>query len=200
MQLVLKGPPCFATIKGSRFIGWAARLPLEEDLPGRLAEARERWPEATHYTWAYRIAPGRERASDDGEPHGTAGLPMLHIIQKQEFVQTMVLVIRYFGGTKLGRGGLIQAYQSACLTALETAEKAPLIAVQRVTLVLDYTAYGALKHRLESAGLTIDARFSEHVVVDFECPSALWTTLGPSVIPLSRAVNATPATLQPRSE
>ena len=116
-------------IQKSRFIAKAAPVASEEEALAFLAENRE--PEATHNGYAYKIGL-LYRFSDDGEPSGTAGKPILHAIEAQGLDRVAVLVVRYFGGVKLGAGGLVRAYGGVAAEALRRAPKVPL--VERVEL------------------------------------------------------------------
>ena len=169
------------TIQNSRFIGWTYRFCEESQLPALQAEARKKWPAATHYTWAYRIQPGRERASDDGEPHATAGLPMLHIIQKHDLIDTLVMVIRYFGGTKLGRGGLVRAYQTVCQGALDLSRTALVCPQHEISLTVAYDGYAEVIQLLRHHLIHPSAEFSESVAIRFACSAELWSSLLPQL-------------------
>ncbi len=129
--------------KGSRFIGEA--LPAADDatLIAALDGVRRREPQATHWCWAARLgAPGERgdgatpRTSDDGEPSGSAGIPILREIERRGLSDTLVVVTRYYGGTKLGTGGLARAYGEAAGLALDGAPTAPRI--QRVAIGLQF--------------------------------------------------------------
>src|SRR5690606_11612852 len=109
--------------KGSRFIAEVFPVETEEEAAAAIEAVRRREHAATHHCTAYRLGPEGElfRASDDGEPSGTAGLPILRQIEARGLTNTLVVVTRYFGGTKLGRGGLIRAYGEAAARALDLA-------------------------------------------------------------------------------
>jgi uncharacterized YigZ family protein len=119
-------------IRGSRFLGDAFPVASEAEAAARLASVREREPGATHHCWSYRLGPAGEeyRYSDDGEPSGTAGAPILRQIEGRDLTHTLVVVTRYYGGTKLGTGGLVRAYGDAAAAVLEAAH-----IVERVELV-----------------------------------------------------------------
>lgn len=107
-------------VKGSRFIAFVARVKDVDDALTELDAVRARHADATHNPWAYRI--GAElRFSDDGEPGGTAGRPMLEVLQKRELSFVLAVVTRYYGGTKLGAGGLVRAYSGCLAKALDEA-------------------------------------------------------------------------------
>ena len=107
-------------VKGSSFIAWVTRVKSVEDARAQLEALRARHPEATHNTWAYRVGADL-RFSDDGEPGGTAGRPMLEVLQKRELNFVLGVVTRYYGGVKLGAGGLVRAYSGGLAKALDEA-------------------------------------------------------------------------------
>ena len=110
--------------KKSRFIANIFYVKDLEEVEQRLKEVRTKYFDASHHCYAFRVEQEnmiKEKQSDDGEPAGTAGLPMLNILQKNELVNVLVIVTRYFGGTLLGTGGLVRAYSLAVQKALETA-------------------------------------------------------------------------------
>ena len=111
---------CDTVIKGSRFIGVAVPIHDEEDLRDSIASVMEEFPEATHYCYGavYGGSNRTERSSDNGEPSGTAGRPILNVIKKSGLTDTVVIVVRYFGGTLLGTGGLTHAYTSSATAVL----------------------------------------------------------------------------------
>lgn len=122
-------------IKGSRFLGWAARVDARADAEGRLDGLREAYPDASHVCFAYRIGPDR-RFSDDGEPGGTAGRPIYEIILRRDLDHVLVAVVRWFGGTRLGTGGLARAYGGTAAKTLDRAgEREVADAVQWMVLV-----------------------------------------------------------------
>ncbi len=130
MSLTLAEPVVHEeVIQKSRFIAKAAPAASEEEALAFLAAHRE--PEATHNCYAYKVGP-LYRFSDDGEPAGTAGKPILHAIEAQGLDRVAVLVVRYFGGVKLGAGGLVRAYGGVAAEALRRGRKVPL--VKRVPL------------------------------------------------------------------
>jgi uncharacterized YigZ family protein len=111
-------------VLGSRFLGSALPAASADQALTFLEDERKRRHDATHWCWAYRLGVGEdrtERSADAGEPHGTAGLPILREIQKRELTNCLVIVTRYFGGTKLGTGGLVRAYGDCAGLALDAA-------------------------------------------------------------------------------
>ena len=108
--------------KRSRFIGQVWRVSSEEEARARIEETRKRYYDARHHCWCYRIREGgAERYSDDGEPQGTAGQPMLNVFQREEVADVVCVVTRYFGGVLLGAGGLVRAYTQSAKDALDAS-------------------------------------------------------------------------------
>lgn len=141
------------TEKGSRFIGTAAPVAGEEGARDFIERVRGEYPDATHHTFAYRVGGARspvERAFDDREPAGTAGLPMLQLLQGRGLSGLVVVGTRYFGGTKLGMGGLARAYRRCARGCIE---EGALIERERLCycrLTVSYEEIGALLRQLES--------------------------------------------------
>lgn len=128
-------------IKHSRFVAHAAPIGSAEDALAFLQQVAV--PDATHNCWAYRH--GNEyRSSDDGEPAGTAGRPILAAIDGQGFDRVMVVVIRWYGGIKLGAGGLVRAYGGTAAECLRTAPRLPLVALSELTVQAAFEDLGAL--------------------------------------------------------
>ncbi|EDM38398.1 hypothetical protein PBAL39_02247 [Pedobacter sp. BAL39] len=109
--------------RGSRFIAYAYPLRTEEEIKPILAHLRAEHPKARHFCWAYRLSPDRSifRMQDDGEPSGTAGRPILNTLLSADLTNLFIVVVRYFGGTLLGVPGLINAYKSAAVEAIQAA-------------------------------------------------------------------------------
>jgi uncharacterized YigZ family protein len=110
--------------RGSKFIAYAYEVNTEEEVKERLAEVKSIHPKARHHCYGYQLGleDNRYRANDDGEPNGSAGLPILNTIKSFEVTDTLVIVVRYFGGTLLGVSGLINAYKNATDEALRNAK------------------------------------------------------------------------------
>lgn len=145
-------PPCWPAasaaseyvIQQSRFI--AQIIPLSRFDPAKnLDEARHQYPHATHYAWAARWENGLARSEDDGEPHGTAGPPLLDVLRSHGIEHAMLLVARYFGGVKLGRHGLWRAYRTAGELAVAAAVLKPVQRLVRLTLTVPYRFESVLR-------------------------------------------------------
>lgn len=160
-------------IHKSRFISLAFRADSEDEFHRRLEAIRGRFPGANHYVWAYviREADGRLciRFSDDGEPKSSAGKPVLAPIQGRDLTNAAVVVVRYFGGIKLGVGGLVRAYGGGASAALDEAGARPLTHRECGSLVLDYAALPDAERRLKAEGAEIVRKeFGEKVTLFFE--------------------------------
>jgi uncharacterized YigZ family protein len=127
--------------RGSKFIAYAFPVSSVEDFKARLNEIKKEHPKATHHCFAYRLGTDGNtfRVSDDGEPAGSAGRPILGQIDSKQLTNTLVIVVRYFGGTLLGVPGLINAYKSATAMALQLTPVVPKPVTTRYTLQFDYT-------------------------------------------------------------
>ena len=129
-------------ISRSRFVTTLAPAPTVEDAQAFLARLRSELPDATHNCWAYVVGPpgstGRVGLSDDGEPHGTAGRPMLTALLHSGVGDVAAVVTRYYGGTKLGTGGLVRAYGGCVQRALDTLARAERVSWVECRLTIDY--------------------------------------------------------------
>ncbi len=137
----------------SRFICSMFRVSEESDARSHLEQLRKRYWDANHNCYAYVIGEGGrlQKASDDGEPSGTAGVPMLEVLKRRELVDTLAVVTRYFGGTKLGAGGLIRAYGRSVTEALDEVgivERRPLAIVE---VAVDHAAAGRFENAFRNS-------------------------------------------------
>lgn len=119
---ISKGGEGFYKEKGSKFIGLAFRVKDEEEVKGKLEEVKKQYHDGRHHCYAYYLSEDKLRANDDGEPNHSAGDPILGQIKSKKLTQVLVVVVRYFGGTKLGVSGLINAYKTAAFEALEASK------------------------------------------------------------------------------
>lgn len=133
--------------RGSKFIGFAFPVKSKENVKTSLEEVRELHPAARHVCYAYILGENGEeyRANDDGEPNGSAGLPILNQIKSFELTFTLVAVVRYFGGTKLGVSGLINAYKEAAKLSLEAAEIAVEIPKSFIQISFAHSSTGEVE-------------------------------------------------------
>jgi uncharacterized YigZ family protein len=135
-------------IKKSRFIACVEPVLGREEAQARVAQLKAEHPDAAHVCWAL-LAGGQSAANDDGEPGGTAGRPMLDVLRHQDLQGVMASVVRYFGGVKLGAGGLVRAYTDAVAQALLTAEKIPLIKQTELACSVPYSLEGMVRREVE---------------------------------------------------
>lgn len=153
-------------IKRSKFIATLSHVESGEDAEAFVRAVRKRYPDATHNCYAY-IADelGNEtRFSDDGEPGGTAGQPMLEVLRKKGVVKAAVVVTRYFGGIKLGAGGLVAAYTDSVSEVLDAAGIRRMTECAEVTVECDYSDHSAIESALTRAGaLRGEAVYGENV-------------------------------------
>ena len=160
--------------KRSRFLGRAAPVRVEADVQALLAAVRAEHPEAGTHAFAYRLGmEGAEaRFSDDGEPGGTAGRPMMEVLLREELVDATVVVTRYFGGTLLGAGGLTRAFGQTATLAIHAAGAAAMRPHTELSVTVDYAQFGALEQSLERAGLVAsESGYGERVTVVVPVPA-----------------------------
>ncbi|MDN6639383.1 MAG: YigZ family protein [Tetragenococcus sp.] len=155
-------------IKKSRFICSLKRVYTEEEAKEFIQQLKKKHWKANHNCSAFVIGEENDiqRSSDDGEPAGTAGNPMLEVLKKQQLINVCAVVTRYFGGTKLGAGGLIRAYSHSVSHALEETKIVQGILQQEVYVTIDYSLLGKLQNFLEQQEYMVaDTQFLEHVTV-----------------------------------
>ena len=137
-------------IKKSRFIGYAKPVETEEEAIEFIEEIKDKHKDATHNVYAYVIGEtsNTQRYSDDGEPSGTAGIPILEVLKKEELRNTVVVVTRYFGGIKLGAGGLIRSYIKGAKEGLDASKIVEKVLHSRIKFTIEYTLYGKVENEL----------------------------------------------------
>ena len=149
--------PCSAeiSVKNSKFIAYLFPIASAAEAEALLAQVRREHPKARHWCYAYRLGESEYRSSDDGEPSGTAGLPIYQQLLSFEVSDSLAVVVRYFGGTLLGVGGLIRAYKESTRAALQTAELEALIPQTVFRAVADYGQMSTLFNYCQRAGAQI---------------------------------------------
>ncbi len=153
-------------IERSRFIATCAHVESEEAARAFLARVRTEFPDATHHCYAFvaDTLGNLMRFSDDGEPQGTAGMPILEVLRGKKLYQTAVVVTRYFGGVKLGAGGLVRAYAGAASECLDGAEKRFFEPCARYMLTMGYELSDAVRKYISANGwMLADAQYSDCV-------------------------------------
>lgn len=148
-------------VKKSRFICSLKRVYSEEEAKTFIQEKKKEHWKANHNCSAFIIGEKSEiqRSSDDGEPSGTAGVPMLEVLKKQELINVVTVVTRYFGGTKLGTGGLIRAYSHSVSSALEEIGLVEGKLQQEITLLIHYPNLGKVQNVMENSPYTLKETF-----------------------------------------
>lgn len=156
----------------SRFIGHAKPVQTEEEAVAFINEMKSKYWDANHNVYAYCLREGQiKRYSDDGEPQGTAGIPVLDVLLKSNVTDTVVVVTRYFGGILLGAGGLVRAYSHGASIALQAAQVITMKTCLLMELVCDYNQYGRLSSLVpECGGVVDDAAFTDTVKMQFHLP------------------------------
>lgn len=175
LKIVYEGGEGEIVEKKSRFIATVKPVHSEEEALAFIAELKKKYWNATHNCWAYVIGQRQElqRCSDDGEPQGTAGKPMLDVLLGEELHDTAVVVTRYFGGTLLGTGGLVRAYSKAVQEGLAQSLIIEKQLGSRLTIETDYNGIGKLQYLLGQRGISIvDSQYTDVVKTTVLVPRA----------------------------
>ncbi|WP_404418809.1 IMPACT family protein [Marinospirillum sp.] len=156
-------------IKKSRFLGRIEAITSQQEGLLKVEALRKSHPEARHVCYCLLVA-GQVRQSDDGEPSGTAALPMLRVLQHKQLDNVLATVVRYFGGIKLGAGGLVRAYSQAISEPLNQAELIEVKQQGELSLKLDYEFQSLLRHQVEQTDieLTLDYQQQIHALLQGE--------------------------------
>lgn len=159
--------------KHSRFIGYCKPIKTEQEAIDFINEKRKKHYDATHNVYAYSLREGFiKRYSDDGEPQGTAGVPVLDVLNKNSVVDTVIVVTRYFGGIMLGAGGLVRAYSHGAKIALDASKILKMEKCFNCEIKLNYDRYGKIASLIpECEGIVDDTVFLENVIVKFHIPT-----------------------------
>ncbi|MBB5020325.1 putative YigZ family protein [Chitinivorax tropicus] len=152
MNLIQSPAEAMLEIKKSRFLAWVGPVQSRADVQTCLAQIRKAHPDAAHHCWAWAIG-NDAAANDDGEPAGTAGKPILNVLQHKQLTDALAVVTRYYGGIKLGAGGLVRAYGQVVSMAVSSAVLAPIVATDALRLVLPIEQENKVRNWLTKAGL-----------------------------------------------
>lgn len=155
-------------IEKSTFIGYAKPIKTEEEAIEFINEIKKKHKDATHNVWAYTVGENMniQRYSDDGEPQGTAGIPTLEVIKKEDLRDVVVVVTRYFGGIKLGAGGLVRAYTKGAKVGIEAGIVIEKVKYTEVKIKIDYNLLGKIQNEIMSLGFTVkDTIYGEDVEI-----------------------------------
>jgi len=173
--LTLRGPArAEIVVKRSKFIATASPVAAEQDAQASVDEVRREFWDATHNVYAFVVGEHNEiaRSSDDGEPSGTAGRPVLEVIRREDLHYCAVVVTRYFGGTLLGVGGLVRAYSAAAREGLYASGIARAQAMREVRFVIEYPMLGKVQNHLAETGIEVaGVDYAERVAMRVMVPS-----------------------------
>ena len=174
-------------IKRSRFIGIARRVSSPEEASEGLGALRREFPDATHHCSAYLLGDPKNssqmRADDDGEPAGTAGKPILNVVQHKSVGDVLLVVVRYFGGIKLGAGGLIRAYGSTASGTMDALECVEAIAERDGVVELAYPDERPIRRALDDLGVTVlGSRYGERVALSLRLPEDRWAEISEALL------------------
>ena len=153
-------------IEKSTFIGYAKPIKTEEEAVDFINEIKKKHKDATHNVWAYTVGKSMniQRYSDDGEPQGTAGIPTLEVIKKEDLRDVVVVVTRYFGGIKLGAGGLVRAYTKGAKVGIEAAKVIEKVKYKDVRIKIDYNLLGKVQNEIMNMGYFVkDTVYEDNV-------------------------------------
>lgn len=138
------------TIKNSKFIGVIIPIESLDDVKYNITKLKEKYKNATHYCYAFKLI-NDKGFSDDGEPNKTAGIPILNVIEGNDLINVLVVVIRYFGGIKLGPGGLIRAYSNTCKEVINKSTLVELINGLKVSITFNYSKEKEINYLLKDS-------------------------------------------------
>ena len=173
-------------INKSSFITYLKLVTTPLDAKNYINEIKEIHPNATHHVTAYLVGPTGEHghANDDGEPSGTAGLPVLDVFKKNDITNFVCIVVRYFGGIKLGAGGLVRAYSSSASLALKEAGIAPIINYETLELIFNYGFMNIIENKLKSYEI-LAKDFTTNVTLKVKVPESDVSTIKDILISLT---------------
>lgn len=173
--------------KKSKFIGYAKPVKTQEEAVDFISEIKSKHWDATHNVYAYVLRENNiQRYSDDGEPSGTAGVPVLDVMLKESLVDVCVVATRYFGGTLLGAGGLVRAYSHTSKIALEAAGIITMAQCSVMSAEVDYSFYDRLNILLSDfSAVILDTSFSDKVCVEFSVKENIVDLLNSKLIDVS---------------
>ena len=159
------------TEKRSRFLGHIRYVETEEEAKAFIAETKKKFYDARHNCWCYIIRGGAERYGDDGEPQGTAGIPMLEVLRREGVTNAVCVVTRYFGGVLLGAGGLLRAYTKSAKDALDAAGISVVRRWVECELPCSYSQAERLKNEIAAAGgVVTDMKYAAAVTIKVLVP------------------------------
>ena len=182
-------------IKKSKFIACAGFANSRESAMALLESVKQQYPDARHHCWAYVFgnpnAPSSAAMADDGEPSGTAGKPILNVLQHKDIGDIMIIVTRYFGGIKLGAGGLVRAYSAAAQQAIDALEVRQEIKLESLSVDIDFKHEQFVRHLVEQAkGKIANCSYKSSVMIDIELPLDALDDFKKQMAPIAFKVSA----------
>ena len=178
-------------VKKSRFITYLAPAASRAEALEYIQTIRQKYPDANHHCTAFVAGPPQGGAAiafdDDGEPSGTAGKPMLNVLMHKDIGEIVAVVVRFFGGIKLGAGGLVRAYSGAVQAACEQLPLTRRVSLREGVLSCDYSQEQMVRHILELQKVQLqDCHYAERVVITVAAPGAICEALSDQVMEVSR--------------
>lgn len=172
--------------KNSDFLTFLHPVTSREEAMTQVDEYRKQYPDASHVCWAYVIGntrqPKTQAFSDDGEPSGTAGKPMLHVLTERDVGNSLAVVVRYFGGVKLGAGGLVRAYSGAVSEAVNRAQLVQVTPSVQLKVMVDFARETKVRHLVNVyQGQIVDVAYASEVSIDISLPAAQATQFAQQV-------------------
>jgi len=163
--------------KNSDFLTFLHPVTSREDAITHVDQYRKKYPDANHVCWAYVIGntrqPQTQAFSDDGEPSGTAGKPMLHVLTERDVGNSLAVVVRYFGGVKLGAGGLVRAYSGAVSTAVNCAQLLQVTPSIKIQVAVDFAKETKIRHLVNQyEGQILNVAYATEVTLDISLATA----------------------------
>lgn len=152
-------------IKNSKFIAFLVKIKNQDEISKALTSIKKDYPKATHYCYAYCLD-NHKKASDDHEPSGTAGIPILSVLEKNQLNDVLCVVVRYFGGIKLGAGGLVRAYQKSVATCIQHAKLVKLEKGYQITLHFPYEQEKHFTQIFKNATI-VNKTFTDKITITF---------------------------------
>ena len=182
-------------IKKSKFIACAGFANSRESAMALLESVKQQYPDARHHCWAYIFgnpnAPSSAAMADDGEPSGTAGKPILNVLQHKDIGDIMIIVTRYFGGVKLGAGGLVRAYSAAAQQAIDALEVRQEITLEPLSVAIDFKHEQFVRHLVEQAeGNIANCSYGSRVEIDVALPVDALDDFKKQMAPIAFSISA----------
>ncbi len=174
MRSIKKTVSSELVINKSEFINFLVPVSSIEDVNATLYKLRKKYPDANHHCFAYVIGKNQEiqKYSDDGEPSKTAGLPMIEVLKKQELTNILAISIRYFGGIKLGAGGLVRAYTKSVSETIKEVEFTSLAKYTHMNIIIPFDFIGKVEKYLRDNFTLIDTKYTDQVSYTIELLSS----------------------------